>query len=218
MEPIEVRATIPGPVCLPNHPVALDALLAAAVCVRDGIAPALTAREMVPIPIPVARSECGRYYLASCASYEIEARDRAWTNRRPVVSELQALSPSTRRIQITAGANKGYRIPREHIYLVGSAMTWWCIGDGAEIGALLEHVRSIGKKRSVGLGAVTEWSVRQCEPWGDDFPVARDGAPLRNLPSDYPGLSEPDLAYTCLQPPYWLHERSELCAVPTAPR
>lgn len=218
MEPLRVTARVDGPVCMPNHPVALDALLASAVCVRDGVAPAFTSRELVPLEIPVARSECGRYYLASVAQYEVEVRDLHHTNRRPVVPELQALSPSTRRVQITGGPNKGYRIPREHIYLVGSVMTWWCVGDGPDMRALLEIVRHVGKKRSVGLGEVLEWKVFPCEPWGAGFPVARNGAPLRNLPSDYPGLTEPDLAYACLEPPYWMHERSELCAVPTAPR
>jgi hypothetical protein len=59
---------------------------------------------------------------------------------------------------------------------------------------------------------VAEWSVDACEPWGDGFPVVRDGRALRTLPADWPGLVDPVLRYRVLSPPYWEHTREEVCA------
>jgi len=219
MEPLEVRAVLSGPICMPDHPLALDGLLGAAVCVRDDISPATTAAEVVPLDIPIARSACGRVYLASCAQCEAEEYELRYTHKRAPIEQYQTMGgPKLKTVNITAGANKGYRIPRETAHLVDDAITWWCVGDAAEVSALLRLVHHLGKRRAVGLGRVREWSVQSVEPW-DGFPVLHEGEPLRPLPTDFPGLAAAhDVAYAVLQPPYWDNSRSELCAVPTALR
>lgn len=220
MLPLQVTAQIAGPICIPEHPIALDALLAWAVCQRDEIPPPLVEPDLRHVEIPIARSDCGRFYLASFAQYAIEERERSHTNRRPVVPELQVMSPRTNRIQVTAGPNKGYRIPREHLYLVDDLLTWWCVGEPADIRALIEIVMYLGKKRGVGLGRVVRWRVFDAEPWGDGFPVARDGRALRTLPAEYPwlGMVEPELGYGNLSAPYWRRSTEEQCVVPEVPR
>jgi CRISPR type IV-associated protein Csf3 len=217
MEPLSITATLAGPVCIPDHAIALDALLGAAVCVRDQIPPATTAADCVPLAIPIERSPCGRFYLASVGSFEAEQYELRYVTKRAPIEQYQALGDDRiKTVRITAGANKSYRIPRECVHLVDDQITWWCRGDGPDIRALLEIVHHLGKKRSVGLGRVVRWQVYPCEAW-PGFPVLRDGCPLRTLPADYPGVSEAaERSYAVLSPPYWDRTRSELCAVPPA--
>ena len=120
-----------------------------------------------------------------------------------------------KRINIAAGAQKSYRLPLETQHLKDDALRWWCIGDRDEISELLSLVGYLGKRRGVGLGAVLSWSVEPCTPWGDGFPVVRDGWPLRPLPHDWPGISSrAPRAYRTMTFPYYQHTREELCAVP----
>ena len=214
MEPLKVTATLAGAVCIPERPIALDALLAYATCLRDAVAPAFTEADIVPVEIPVQREPLGRFHLASIATFEVDERQLHYTNRRPPIAELQALSPSTKRIQISAGPNKGYHIPREHLHLANDTMTWWCVGDAARIRDLLKLIGYLGKRRAVGLGKVARWDVFPCDVW-DGFPVVRDGKVLRNLPENWPGVADPDVSYATLTYPYWLQTREVLCLVPS---
>lgn len=210
MTPLHIIATVQGAISLPQHPVALDALLMAAVAIRDQLPPPDI--ECVEVSIPVAQER--DIYLATTAKYEIEEYDRHWINRRFPIEEAQSLSESKfKRVQLSTGPTKSYRIPLEVGYLRNSRMEWWCIGDAHEIRLLLAHITHLGKKRAVGKGLVDAWKVTPCEPWSG-FPVVRDGAPLRPLPLDWPGLDAPELGMRVLRPPYWQRWREETCAVP----
>lgn len=211
-----MTATLVGAIALPPRPIALDALLAAAVVVRDQVPPAMHAGEVVPIEVPLARDPRGRFHLASVASYEAEVREARHVTRRPVVEEAQAMGdPKRKRMQISAGPDKAYRFPLETAHLVDDRLDWWCVGDAREIEELLGLVGHLGKKRSVGLGRVREWRVTECEPWGDGFPVVMDERPLRPLPLDWPGVHPGSArAFACLTYPYWLREREVEAWVP----
>lgn len=219
MIPLKVTARLAGPVCMPERQVGLDGLLAAAVCVRDGIAPALTSADLVDVEIPVQRSGCGRYYLSSVGEYEPEAYALRYLNKRSPVEQFQTIgSHAIKRVDITSGVNKSYRIPLETVYLVDDLVTWWCVGDRDAIERLLPLITHLGKKRSVGLGRVASWAVGPTDGW-PGFPVLRAGKPLRNLPADLAGVSnDADRAYAVMTPPYWRHEMEELCAVPRCHR
>lgn len=212
---LEIVATIAGPVHAPDGLPMFDGLLAWAKALRDGLPYAFTAADTQDIDLPLQRSPCGRLWLCSQGSAEVEAAELRYTNRRPAIEQFQTLAESKmKRVDIGAGANKGYRIPRPVSYLVDDRITWWAIGAAGEARALLELVTHIGKKRSVGWGRVVEWRVDPVPPW-EGFPVLRDGLPLRPLPLDWPGLAaEPSTAFRNLVPPYWRHETEELCAAP----
>lgn len=217
-EPLRVTAKLRGAVSMPNDPVALDALLGSAVCMRDDIKPALTAAECVPLNIPVQRSACSRFYLASIAHFEVEAHENHWINRRFPVDIAQAIGDdSLTRIRIGAGPAKSYRLPLDTIHLRHDVVTWWCMGEPLEIRDLLSMIGYLGKKRSVGLGHVTQWSVEIIDPW-PGFPVLRNGLPLRSLPADYPDVDpSAERAYKTIEPPYWDRTREVLCVVPSRP-
>src|SRR6185503_291310 len=97
--------------------------------------------------------------------------------------------PTVRRVQLTAGATKSYRIPVEVGYLKGARAEWYCVGDADPIRSLLCHVTHLGKKRSVGKGEIAAWIVEECDAW-KGFPIVRDGKPLRPLPLDWPGVTD----------------------------
>lgn len=219
MVPLRVEARIRGAVALPNGPIALDGLLAWAVAQREGLPPVHFVDELSPVEIPVAREPGGRFHLATWCHYEVERNEHRWLNRRYPMQEAQMFAePKLKRIRTNAGACKSYRLPLATMHLVGDTMTWWCLGDEAAVRDLLEcHVFYIGKRRGTGLGRVMSWHVTPCEPWGDGFPVVRDGKPMRPLPPDWPGLVDPGLGYSTLTYPYWNHAAETLCALPEVP-
>jgi len=211
--PIQIIATIQGAISMPHTPLAIDGILAWAVWAQSGLPPVQVSGQLHPIEIPVQRSGCGRFHLASFAQFEVEQHENRWVNRRFPVPEAQMFGVDKfRRVNITAGAQKSYRLPLDTVHLVVDMLTWWAVGDADAIRDLLGVVHYLGKKRSTGGGKVACWSVEECEPW-EGFPVVRNGRPLRTLPHDWPGLDDPATAYATLTYPYWDHTREELCAV-----
>jgi len=217
MIPIAIRTTLTGAIMMPEHPVALDALLLAAYAQRENLPP-MDCRDgsTIAIPkdaVPVQRSGCGRFYLSSVAQYEVEQYERKYLNKRFPLAEAQWLGDSSvKRVNLSAGKTKAYRIPQQMVHLVGDTMMWFAIGDEDKVRSLLDGVQYLGKKRSVGLGRVHTWTVEACEPW-EGFPVLQEGRPLRSLPIDWPGLREHRIERRVLTPPYYERWRAEPCAV-----
>ncbi len=213
-EPLRVRALLEGAILLPGGTLALDALLAAAVALRDALPPC-SVQGVTPIEVPIQREPGGRFHLASFAEWVPDEYEVRYVNRRFPIPEAQMLGDKKlRRIAINAGAQKSYRIPHEAIHVEGDVLAWWCVGDAEAIRELLALVTHLGKRRAVGSGRVREWLVEPCETW-DGFPVMREGRPLRNLPPDWPGLaSGVEVAAANLTYPYWERHREEVCAVP----
>lgn len=212
-ESLRITAHVLGQIALPNGGIGLDSLLTAAVAARDDLPPPASAADCTRLDIPVALEPGGRFHLCSEALYELTEFDLRYINRRAPIEQFQMLGPPSGRVQITAGVDKGYRIPLEVGHLAGSRLDWYAIGDAHKIRALLALVGYLGKKRSVGLGKVERWEVIACETW-DGFPVVRDGKPLRTLPKDWPGLIDAPLGYASLSIPRWDRTKQELHAVP----
>lgn len=211
-EPLRIDARLHGAVAMPWGPIALDGLLAWAVCARaDLLAPVDGLRE---VEIPVAREPGGRFHLCSFSLSEVEERENKWINRRFPVPEAQMMGDERlKRIQISAGPCKSYRLPLEVVHLRGDMLTWYAKGDRARIEELLELVAYVGKKRSTGNGRVARWTVEPCAAW-QGFPLLRDGVPLRALPADWTGVTGGDRRICRLSYPYWLSSGQEACAVP----
>lgn len=215
MTPLQITAQLRGAISLPEHMLALDGLLAYAVAQRSGRPPPRTAGDCEPVEIPIAREPGGRFHLCTVAMFAAEQAELRWVNRRAPIDRYQELGDTKiRRVQITAGPDKSYRLPLETFHTEHDQLLWYAIGDAPAVEDLLGDVGYLGKRRAVGLGRVVEWRVEACEPWGDGFPVVRDGQPLRPLPLDWPGLADPPVAYRTLTYPYWDHTREEPCAVP----
>lgn len=220
--PLQVDAILSGPVSF-DRPIALDALLGFAIVDREGIAPAIREDAIVDLSPwldrVLERSACGRLYLASAGVVSVEARELRYIHRRfPVDVAQQPTGREMRRLHLSAGPAKSYRIPYERMHLVGDCVTWWCVGERDGIADLLASITHLGRKRAVGNGRVASWSVEPCDAWADGFPVAHEGRPLRNLPADWPGLAPTtERQWATLMPPYWRRSAEVECCVPARP-
>lgn len=214
MTPLRVTARLGGRFATSRGGIALDALLASQVALREQLPPPRSLSDCQPIEIPIEREPGGRFHLCSFSVAEFDARELKYLHRRAPVAEYQTIgSPKIRRALISAGVNKSYRIPIETRHAADDTLTWWCLGEAGAIIELLTTVFYLGRRRAVGLGKVLQWQVEPCEIW-DGFPVVRDGKPLRALPPDWPGLDEPRLQRRTISYPYWAHELEEVCACP----
>lgn len=215
MTPLRVEARLLGAICLPNGPLALDALLTWVEAQRRELPPPASAGDCTDLPIPLAQDR--GVWLASFGTYELEESERDWTNRRFPLPEAQDLGGAKlKRVMLSAGPSKSYRLPRERMHLVDDRVTWWAVGDAGAVRGMLAEASYLGKRRGVGLGKVRQWSVEPCERW-EGFPVLMDGAPLRSLPLDWPGVSpESERAYAVLRPPYWDNAKRVEAYVPRA--
>lgn len=210
MIPICVTARMRGP--MTGAPM-LDGLLAFVVARRAGLVAGFG--PMQTIEIPVAREPGGRFHLCSSAVVEWVAHERRFINRRFPVAEAQlpGMTPM-RRVNLSAGPCRSYRLPGDVAFAEDDAVRWYLVGDRDAVEDLLGEVTHLGKRRGAGRGAVARWEVEPCEPWGDGFPIVREGKPMRPLPVDWPGLVEPTTGYNTLSFPYYEHTAEQLCAVP----
>lgn len=213
MKPLHIVAHLSGPVRLPHGWLALDSLLGAAVCVREGIPPALTGEPLTDLTPwlsrALARSECGRLWLASFSVGEPEQAEKRWVTKRPPIAEAQSMgSDRVRSINIGAGPMKAIRRPAEATHMRGDRLDWFAVGDAAEVRDLLSFVPACGSKRNAGDGGVRRWSVDEVEPWSPGFPCVLAGLPLRPLPLDWPGVDQTKATVEtmALSPPYWPHD------------
>lgn len=216
---ITARLTPLGSKFMANEGVImLDALLAAKVAELKGWNRLAMGDEIKPLEIPIALESGGRFHLASAlAPVSIAARGLRHVQRRFPVEEARRRT-ALRRVNIAAGVSKNYRIPRETLTPSGGQLVGYCIGDEAEISRLLRLVTHLGKRRAVGSGSLLAsdpWVVEEVDPW-DGFPVIRDGAPLRQLPTDWPGLDadKAEVRPGRLTFPYWWKEEIEELAWP----
>jgi hypothetical protein len=186
----------------------LDALLMWAVAIRDELPPIMR-DDVQQLSIPIQRSACGRIWLCSEAQLGLEEHEQHWINRRFPIAEAEHMGVrSFKRIQLSTGATKSYRLPLEVGFVRGGVVEWFGLGDAEEIRPLLSLVTHLGKKRGVGKGEIARWEVENIDPW-PGFPVVRNGTPLRALPLDWEGVDHADHALRVLTPPYYQRWREE---------
>jgi len=219
--PIRVVAEMSSRLVVTGSGIQLDALLMAAVARRDDLPPLTTARQAIeapPIDIPIALSDCGRYYLCSSSMFAVSERETRRTLRRfPLAEAIDFGGSSIRTIKTGSGPCKGFMIPSEAVHV--RELTWVAVGDPEAIASLLSLVTRLGRRRAVGEGLVRRWRVervRDEERWPGWPVLSPDGAPLRPLPLDVPGLS-PDAPrrFGRTRPPYWLLAGEEEIAAPS---
>lgn len=215
MIPLRVTAEMATRLVISADGLHLDGLLMAAVAKRDDLPPLYTQADALRAPaldIPIARSSCGRYYLASAAIGDAIARELRYVQRRFPLHEAIAMgAPSLKRVATNAGACKAFRIPVEAQHM--PTLTWYAVGNEDGVRELLGWITRLGRRRAVGEGLVREWRVEPCEPW-EGFPVLRDGRPLRHLPLDVEGLGEHAVRIGRVSPPYWLRVDEQEVAAP----
>lgn len=194
----------------------LDALLMALVDQRVRPEPVGNPRDWTPVDIPIAKSPCGRFFLCSSGEFEAEEHDEFIMGRRaPWVEYARFGNASITRVNISVAEDKSYFTKHESSLLVNDTVTWYALGNIESVRSILQSCRYLAKYRGTGHGRIREWTVEPTKPWDEGFPIMQTGMPLRPMPLDVPGLSpEAPQGYATVCPPYWLHEREELVAVP----
>lgn len=126
------------------------------------------------IPIPIDRAKIGDRLIPLCSSPILPkpARECAeyFTQRFPS-DRAEYLDPSQRTIVVTnGGPYKSYRLPLR-VRLV-DRVVWFCTASGrtspsgtksasAQIRRLTRSITAIGRKTSIGYGAVGRWDVEE---------------------------------------------------------
>lgn len=217
-EPMVVIAELEGDIIVPRTTPALDGLLAYAIAQEHGLPPLDAQGDNPPsIEVPLARSKCGRYHMASFGVASTSKADLQHIHRKWPIEVSQALShEKTKSVDIATGRNKGYRLPIERVHLEGDRMWWFAIGHIPEVRNLLSWVTRLGKKRAMGAGKVGAWHVAPCEAWGLTFPIMSPaGEALRPLPTDTRLLAdERREGFGVLTYPYHQQAREEWLALP----
>jgi len=111
------------------------------------------------------------------------------------------------RFDVAAGRYKSYHMPV--FYRAALSVSWYVVGDKAEIARLLLFVTNLGKKTGQGWGAINRWEV---ESVSEDWSLwSATGRLMRAIPS-----TDTAAPIYGLRPSYWLPKHQFPCRLPSA--
>lgn len=149
------------------------------------------------------------YHAASCAVWPASVADGLdhWAKRLDSgYVELLEQRAIKARVPISGGVYRAYHMPLAYRHAL--AVTWYAVGEPERIRELLRLVTHLGKKPSMGWGAVIDWTV---EPCADDWSVTGpEGQIMRPIP-DAAGAT-----IYGIRAPYWLPRHQVPCRLPAA--
>lgn len=159
----------------------------------------------VELPLDRRGEGDGWYYAASFAVWGPHADyESFWVkqfDRKP--SDLIDFDGRRGNVIIEKGRYKSYHMPTflRHALWV----SWYVVGDRAEIASLLAPMTHVGKKTAQGNGRLNGWAV---EPWPEDWSESGpDGRLMRAVP-------DPAGVLYGVRPSYWLAENQMPCRLP----
>lgn len=166
--------------------------------------------DVEPVGLPLARVAAHGtwFYAASFAAWGPHADYGSfWVKRFDQEhADLVDFDGRRGRVIVEKGRYKSYHMPTFLRHALD--VSWYVVGDRAEIAALLMHATHIGKKTAQGNGRIIEWMV---EPWPADWSIRDEGGRLmRALPA--PG--DPAAVLYGYRPSYWLPENQMPCLLP----
>lgn len=166
--------------------------------------------------LPLERFRFGNGLWCWACSFGIfkpVAMDAYYVTRKFPAERSEFLDESVKRVAISEGRFKGYRIPLPRLYT--PTVEWIALGDGDKILDLLSNeIFFIGKKHNRGCGEVARWSVEE----SDLHPIVNNGRALRSVPLEWAQLNPciGRIQESKLLPPY--NPKSDtpalLCVVP----
>lgn len=197
----------------------LDAILDWA-WVRRALGDALyqTATPMLRPDLPLREVSYGNWHgswcwAASWAQIPDAPKGTQWWHKKtlPDVPGVQ-VELTGRTLNHTGGRYKEQRQALPTIWT--PTLTWYCVGDQADVTELLGYVLGVGKKVDQGNGWVREWQVA---PANEDWSLARHGYPMRALPlplADRLGVTSGVRQVCGYRPPYYVRSHQEECLTP----
>jgi len=221
MNPLQITAKLSGQIMCPES-CHLDGLLAYALAQAHGLPPVHVSDDrdrdlafLIAKVSDVLKYDERGFFHCSNPMYEVEQYERRHINRRFPTDRAAVLgAESVRRVDLSTGLSKSFRIPTRACFLRVDEVRWFAVGEGTQIERLLGTITHLGKKRAVGLGEVVSWSVTAFEGWEPYFPIlSKEGRPMRPLPLDTPGLRDHRVSMESLCFPYWDMSQRRPCAV-----
>lgn len=220
MTPLQITAKLSGQIMCPES-CHLDGLLAYALAQTHGLPPVHVSDDrdrdlsfLIAKVSEVLKHDERGFFHCSNPMFEVEQYERRHINRRfPTDRAVVLGADSVRRVELSTGLSKSFRIPTRACFLRGDEVRWCALGEQSHLERLLGTITHLGKKRAVGLGGVSSWSVTECEGW-EHFPIlSKDGRPMRSVPIDTPGLTSYRTSLELLCFPYWETSKRRPCAV-----
>jgi len=147
------------------------------------------------------------FYAASFAvwpEHTVEGTDY-WNKRLDMsLIDLVDWQGKKARFEVASGRYKSYHLPV--FYRSALSVSWYVVGEKAEIEWLLRTVTNLGKKTAQGWGAVNEW---QLELAAEDWSVwSNTGRLMRAIPQENGALYG-------LRPSYWNPRHQFPCRLPS---
>ncbi len=216
MQPLQITAHLISSFAS-HHPIALDSLIADRWAKAHGYPPAALEERIPPhAEMPLLLHRLGMHHASEAHLVVQDHETIYWTRKSWDVRMLALFGRSAK--AALGGRYKAYWMPLRRTIPAGMRMTWWCVGDAAEIAWLLNTVAYLGHKRGSGHGRVGEWTV---EPWPEDWSLLRPaeeyaGAliPARALPADLAPACWPHWRACRRTYPYYRQDGAELLACP----
>lgn len=147
------------------------------------------------------------FYAASFAQWPEHATEGTdYWNKRMDLSLIDLVDWRGRkpRLEVSAGRYKAYHMPVYYRHAL--SVTWYVVGDKAELERLLRFVTHLGKKGTQGWGSILRWAVESV-PY--DWSVrSTTGKLMRAVPDP-----ESPTVYG-LRPSYWLPKHQFPCQLP----
>lgn len=181
----------------------------------------INSRATVDKSMPISKGYLGGdwYWQMSspCYYYCSETTDRIRKKWNPGVdSPSPDWGKRKARWQTSEGPEKSCDLP---VYLRDpKTITWYCVGEPDELHKYLLQCSHVGKKRSIGHGAVSQWSI---EPIAEDKHLTYCDHLMRPIPTEYAeSLNIKQWQYNVRnwgwRPPAWLPSNKRRCAMPLA--
>lgn len=145
------------------------------------------------------------FYAASFAQWETPADGQGFWVKRFDRKQDHFIDFGKRRgkVIVEQGRYKAYRMPT--FYRHALSVSWYVVGDNAEIENLLAHVTHIGKKTAQGNGRIIRWQVEECP---HDWSIYGEGGILMRAIPDEDGI------LYGIRPSYWLRKNQVVAALP----
>lgn len=202
-EPLTITVHLRCAPILSAGPVYFDAMLQYALgcAMGDERGDWVDPKEVQSQPLPLARVETPRgwWYAASCARAE-GPQQHHYFHRRAATDMLVQLTDA-RTVEIGTGVDKSFRL-RAFRRTAQRSMMWTCVGNAAQIAALLPRVVGVGAQTR-HHGQIDRWEIARGGPALDEYSRL---LALRHLPSglvtDIPPTGR--RINLPLRPPYYL--------------
>lgn len=153
------------------------------------------------LPIDIVHAK-DWYYKCSWSQWGpyIDGLD-SWSKRFDMtMASLVDFNGRRGRIDTSAGAYKGYRMPV--FYRSALWVEWYLRGDIARLAPLIQMTTHIGKKVSQGWGRILRWEIDEISA---DWSIWHDGKLMRGIPQYHwlRNRGNPIIGTYGIRPPYW---------------